>query len=143
VVVITGLKINPAAFAAASSRPTRRGAAKRRTGATVTYTLSRAATVVFTVVRLLPGRRSASGQCVKQSRRNRHARGCLKVVPLSGELPVVGTAGHNSFRFTGRQDGRTLAPGRYELVASPIASGLAVRSVHVRFRIVVKRVSAR
>ncbi len=48
----------------------------------------------------------------------------------------TGIAGKNSFRFTGRLNGRKLKPGRYRLLATPTAGGLKGKASSTGFRIV-------
>ena len=116
----------PVAVTALTLRPARFGAARRgpsigsRGGATVTYTLTRAARVRFSVERLLDGRRRA-GRCrnPKQAPRGRR---CRRRVPARGTFTHAGAAGVNTFRFTGRLAGKALTPGGYRLIAEPIAA---------------------
>jgi hypothetical protein len=86
-------------------------------GARVRYTLSAPATTRFFVDR-------------KRARRRGYRR-------LRGSFKHLGSAGRNSFRFTGRLRRRALAPGRYRLVAAPVlAGGKLGAAKRVRFRIV-------
>ena len=107
-------------------RPSRLRAARRggsigpRGGATVTYELSAAARVRFTIKRVLPGRRRG-GRCRPPSDAPRGRR-CKRRVRVRGSFTHTGTAGLNHFRFTGRLAGRRLRPGRYLLQATPLTS---------------------
>ncbi len=83
-------------------------------GATVSYTLSKAASVKFRVERAASGRR-VRGRCVAPKRPERRARKCIRYVTLRGRLTHQGRAGANKFRFTGRLRGRKLASGHYRL----------------------------
>jgi hypothetical protein len=110
--VVSRLALAPRSFRAARSGPSARGAAKRT--ARVTFSLSVAASVRFTVERQAAGR----------FRR------------IAGSFTRLATAGANVFRFTGRIAGRRLRPAHYRLVAKPIAHGLSGRRARVAFRIV-------
>jgi hypothetical protein len=113
---ITALKLRPARF-----RATRRGPSIRRRGpATVTYTLTSAARVRFTVERRLAGRRRG-GRC-RAPRTAPRGRRCTRRVRARGSFIHKGAAGANTFRFTGRLAGKRLARGGYRLIAEPIAA---------------------
>lgn len=136
----TSLRLAPRAFRAAASGPSARAALVRRTPTrtTVTYTLNRDASVRFTVRQSRPGRRQGTGiraRCVPQTRRNRTAPRCRRIVTLRGSFTVAGRAGPNRIRFSGRLRGRKLAPGYYTLVATPRADGTNGRAVGTPFRI--------
>ena len=113
---ITSLTLRPARLRAGRRGPSIGGSG----GAIVTYALTRAARVRFTVVSLREGRRRA-GRCrpPKQAPRGRR---CTRRVRVRGTFTHAGAAGVNTFRFTGRLAGRTLAPGGYRLIAEPIAA---------------------
>jgi hypothetical protein len=130
--VLSRLKLRPRTFRSARSGAS---VARRRPpiGTTITYTLSVDATVAFRVERAKKGRRRG-GRCTKPGRRSRGRR-CTRYVRVRGGFNVGGTAGANSFKFTGRVANRRLARGRYRLVATPstgIKTGPATRA---RFRI--------
>ncbi|HEY5977002.1 MAG TPA: choice-of-anchor Q domain-containing protein [Solirubrobacterales bacterium] len=90
---------------------------KRRApvGSTATYALSDRATVAFTVERKLKGRR-AGKKCVKQTKANRSKKRCPLFKSVKGSFSLEGIAGANSFRFSGRVNGKALKPGSYRLV---------------------------
>ena len=110
---ISSLKISPPTFAAA-----KRGASiatARRPGTSVSYRVSEAATVVFTVQHRTTGRRSARS-CVKPTKRLRHHKSCTRYVATKGSFTRKRTAkGADKLRFTGRLAGHTLHAGRYRL----------------------------
>ena len=93
---ITGWRIRPTSFRAASSGASVAATKKTPVGARVSYALSEAAPkVVVTVLQVRKGKK-----------------------PLSlGRFTVKGKAGANRFQFTGRLNGGKLAPGRYRLSA--------------------------
>ncbi len=131
--------ISPRAFPAAASGSSATAAKRRRYGAKVSYSLNIPATVRFTVTQASSGRRVGTGskaRCVAQSKRNRKARKCTRVVTLKGSFMQTAKAGANSFHFTGRLGGKRLKPGKYQLVATPSANGKAGRPISTAFRIV-------
>jgi hypothetical protein len=89
--------------------------AKAPIGTTVSYSLSAAATVTFSVERRLPGRKVGK-RCVKQTRANRTKKKCARFKPVKGSFTHSGQAGQNRFKFSGRIAGKGLGPGRYRLV---------------------------
>ena len=120
--VLSRLKLSPTAFLAARSGASV-VAAKTRTGTIVSYRLSAAATVRFTVRRVSNGRRSGK-RCVKPTTKNRKARSCKRLVPVRGSFSRKrAAAGADRFRFTGRLAGKRLRHGRYKLTATPISAG--------------------
>jgi hypothetical protein len=130
---ISKLGINPTTFSAAA----RGGSiAKRRrhVGTTVSYTQLVAARTRFVVRVPRAGVRTRSGKCVKRSKRHKRGRRCTRFVSV-GSFARAGTAGANSFHFTGRVRHHKLRPGRYRLDATAKAAGKA-RTVKKRFRIV-------
>lgn len=121
-----------ARFRAAASGGSVGAAARRaKVGTKVTYTLSLASTVKFTVERRSAGRKVGS-KCRKRTRKNRKRKRCNLV--LKGGFEHQGTKGANSFRFTGRIRNRKLKPGSYNLVAKPVGSTAKAR--RDKFRIV-------
>jgi hypothetical protein len=84
-------------------------------GATVTYSLSAAATVEFHAEHGGTGRRVGK-DCVKQSAANKRHKRCVIYKPLKSSFSVTGAAGTNSFRFSGKVGGKALRPGPYRLV---------------------------
>jgi hypothetical protein len=125
----------PSKFAAAPAGPSAL-AAKRSFGTRVTYTLNEAATVRFTVLRSMPGRRGSGGRCVKPTSSNRRARACTRLSAVPGSFAVAGNAGPNHLRFTGRLAGAKLRVGKYSLVATPSTSGGAGRAASASFQVV-------
>ena len=103
------LRMPASAFAAATSGPSVRRTGR---GARVTYSLSEAAMVTFTVRDAKTGRR------------------------LPGSFTHAGRAGNNAFVFTGRLRGRALRAGTYRLVAvATDAAGQRSASRSTRFAI--------
>jgi hypothetical protein len=104
--------------------------AKAPVGATVAYSLSRSAATYFFVERKTVGRR-VKGKCRKQTRANRTKRKCPLFKQLKSTFAHSGSAGQNSFKFSGRIGGRALKPGGYRLVGATSAA-----SARAAFRIV-------
>jgi hypothetical protein len=125
--VLSGLRISPRAFAIA-------GRHTRPIKVRVNYKLSIAARVTFTVERPGAGR-LVKGRCVAPKRANRHDRACTRLVRVGG-FARRSTSGANSFLFNGRIRGRALAPGPYQLIATPTASGQTGAPKSAAFRIV-------
>jgi hypothetical protein len=104
----------------------------------VSYTLTRAANVVFTITRKVPGRR-AGKRCVAPRPSNRRKKACSRTRRM-GSFREQGTTGANVVFFRGRVNGRRLAPGRYALVAvATDESGRASKPQTKSFRILKGR----
>lgn len=131
--LISDLAVRPASFRAAVKGGSI--AAASSTGATVSYFESLAATTTFTIARKERGVKFA-GRCVARSQKHSHGKACTRSVALRGRFTRRDTAGSNSFRFTGRLNRKSLAPGSYTLTGSPLAAdGTVGISASVDFRI--------
>ena len=109
---ITRLGLSPSAFRAAPSGP----ALAVLAGARLSFALSEAAIVTFRVAQPAAGRRVA-GHCRRPTARNADRPRCSRWTPLRGRTVRSLPAGRNALRYRGRLAGRTLAPGRYRLLA--------------------------
>ena len=115
-----GLGFSRSSFAAARSGAafTAQKGRKRKSsapvGTKVSFRLSEAASVRFTVQRKTTGRRS-SGKCRTRTRRNRKKPKCTLYKSVRGSFTVAGKAGRNSFTFRGRIGGKALKTGSYRL----------------------------
>jgi PKD repeat protein len=126
---VGSLRIKPSTFHAAG----RGGVTAARGGAAVSYTvLGGVSLVSFTVKRVLPGLKSASGACVPH-RHGMHGRSCTRY-STAASFSRVSRAGGNGFRLTGRANGKKLTPGGYVLSAH-VASDPR-RSITAVFRVV-------
>jgi hypothetical protein len=133
---ITRLALAPSSFRAARSGP---NTAAARVGTRVSYRLSEAASVHFTVLRAVPGVRRGHGcgapprgkPIAKRSR-------CTRYVALRGSFDLTGGSGTNRFTFTGRLKRRSLPPGAYRLQAIAGEGQLASAPAAASFRIVAK-----
>jgi hypothetical protein len=130
---LTALALSPPKF-----KPRKGGGAivsaarapKAKVGTTVRYSISAAATVEFTVLRVLKGR-LVGGKCRRQTHGNRRKKRCARLKSMKGGFAHQGVTGQNSFEFSGRIGGRALGPGRYRLVGR---SGASIK--RAAFRIV-------
>jgi hypothetical protein len=129
--ILDTLTFARAAFRAAGRGPSARAAAKAKVGTKVTYRLSAAAPVRFTVERRKAGRK-VKGKCRKRTRKNSRRKKCN--LRLKGSFTHQGRQGSNSFLFTGRLRKGKLKPGRYYLVAKP--AGKTSKAKRGKFRIV-------
>jgi hypothetical protein len=136
VAVVSGETLSPSAFPAAPSGPSALASARRRYGARVAYTLNQAADVSFTVVQRQPGRMVNGGVCAKPAPSNSSAPRCTRRVTRPGSFTRAGSAGANSFRFTGRLAGRKLKPGKYQLLATPGTGAKTGQAASASFRII-------
>jgi hypothetical protein len=125
---IESLSVQPRRFRAASSGEavaSFKDKVVRPPGAFVSYSLSAAGTVQFTVERKLSGRKVGK-RCVTRTRANRSKKRCPLFKPVKGSFADSGAAGQNRFRFSGRLDSRSLKPGAYRLTGS--AGGATLRA---------------
>jgi hypothetical protein len=84
------------------------------TGTKVSFSLSEAASVKFTVQRKTSGRK-VSGKCKKRTSSNRRKTKCTLWKSVRGSFTVSGKAGKNTFTFRGRIGGHKLSRGSYRL----------------------------
>jgi hypothetical protein len=111
--VLSALKIRPSSFHAARRGPS----VVARRYARVSYRLSEAARVRFTVQSRRLGRRRGKS-CVKPTPKLRGAKKCRRYVGVHGSFARSrGAAGADRFHFSGRVAGHALRPGFYRLSA--------------------------
>jgi hypothetical protein len=104
---------------------------RARTGTTVSYALSEAATAAFSVQRGTAGRKLRA-RCVKPTRSNRSRPRCTRYIGL-GTFRRAGRSGTNTFKFARRG----LSPGSYRLVlVATDAAGNRSKPAMARFTIV-------
>jgi hypothetical protein len=128
---IQSLKLAPKTFRAAPKGSAIIGRKKKApVGTTVTYSLSAAGSVQFTVERKTVGRKG-KGKCVKKTRANAAKKHCALFKPVKGSFSATGVAAQNRFTFSGRVGNRPLKPGAYRLTGS--AGGVVKRA---SFRVV-------
>jgi hypothetical protein len=83
-------------------------------GTRVSFSVSEASSVRFTVQRKTKGRRVA-GSCKCQTQANRTKKRCTRWVTVKGSFSIPAAAGATSFTFRGRIGSKTLKPGGYRL----------------------------
>jgi hypothetical protein len=109
---LTSLLLTPRRF-----KPARHGAtiaAGGKTGALLTFRLSKRVAVAFSIDRRRTGRRQ-HGRCRPASRSNRRGSRCTLWIAVKGSFRITANAALNRLRFTGRLGGKALAPGSYRL----------------------------
>ena len=80
-------------------------------GTVFAYTLSNPGRVLFTIERVLPGRKAGS-KCLKPSRSRRRKKKCTRYT-LFGRFAQQGVAGKNSKPWSGKIGSKKVKPGRY------------------------------
>jgi hypothetical protein len=126
--VVSAVRVDPDAVLPAAAE-----VAQRR-GTTFRYRLSEAASVRFSVQRLVRGRRKGR-HCVKPRRSLRRRRHCLRAV-TKARLRQAGVTGPNAKPFSGRVRRRALRAGRYRVVVVAIdAAGNRSKPRTARFRV--------
>jgi hypothetical protein len=101
---------SPARFAVAGAAKAR-GARSAPQGSKLRFTLSENATVKVAIGRGVPGRK-VGGACVAPGKAKAGAPRCTRSLAV-GSLTLSGQAGPNRAPFTGKVNGRSLAPGAY------------------------------
>ncbi|HYI35687.1 MAG TPA: hypothetical protein VEX39_03730 [Thermoleophilaceae bacterium] len=121
---LRGLSFSRTVFKAAGSGgafTSQKGRKRRRsrapTGTKVSFRLTEAASVRFTVQRKTSGRRVRS-KCRAKTRKNAKRRKCTRWKNVRGSFTVPAKAGKTSFTFRGRIGGRKLRTGSYRLSAT-------------------------
>ena len=110
---VRALTLSRRTFRAASRGPST-SAKKKPIGTKVTFSLSEASLVKFTVDRQTKGRK-VGRRCKARTKANRKKRACTRWTKVKGSFTVPGKMGSNSSRFRGRIGSRKLKPGRYRL----------------------------
>jgi Putative Ig domain len=129
---LAALKVSPSVFRAASTGAT--VTRRRKTGTTISYTDSQAATTTFTVLEPRPGVRDKHRGCVRP-RRAKRAKRCTRYIAI-GSFTHSDAAGRDTLHFTGRLGRRRLKPGSYRLQALPRANGMTGQAAAIPFRII-------
>ena len=127
--VASKLSLAPPAFTPRRTGPPVASSGKQ---ARVRFQLNVATTMTFTVQRVAKGRRvgkHGATSCVAQTTGNRQKPRCTRLVGVTGSFTQAGIVGANSFVFTGRFGGHTLAVGFYRLIGTPAGSGSTAISV--------------
>lgn len=96
--------------------------------ASIDVTLSEAATLSLRFTRVLPGKRTRAGRCVRPARSLRRRPACTRVVAV-GTLTRTAGAGAVTLSWDGKVAGRKLAVGSYRLAIDAVdAAGNRSRS---------------
>ncbi len=121
---VTDLTLSPTRFrrgthaATIATAKTKRKAKALPMATTISFTLSRAATVTLTFRRAQPGILSDT-RCLAPSSKRRHGRHCTRYTAVPGNVSVAAPAGTDRVGFDGVLDGGAkLAPGNYRLLLS-------------------------
>ncbi len=85
-----------------------------KAGTKVSFALSEASSVRFTVERRTTGRK-VGGKCKAKTKANKNRSRCTRWVKVKGSITVVGKAGQNSYKFRGRIGAKKLKVARYRL----------------------------
>ena len=134
---VTGLRLTRTRFRLGGALPK---VAAVRTGTSIRFTISEAATARLRFRRLAPGR-LVGGRCVKPTRLNRSRRRCTRILPVRGSVSLPVQAGARRIRFAGRMSKRrSLKPGRYRLILTAAdAAGNVSTPDRARFRLLRRR----
>lgn len=133
----SSLKFKPKSFVPTGSKRASIAAQKKKKpkGTKVTFTLSEAATVAFTVEKKSSGRKKGKSCSTKA----KTGKKCTIYKAVRGSFSRVSTLGANSFKFTGYVNRKALKPGSYRLVGVPIdAAGNAGKTFRATFTILNK-----
>ncbi len=137
-IALTRLSVTNRRFAVGSTRTPLASARRRaRRGTTFRFKLSKPGRVAIVIDRRVSGRR-AGAKCVRQTRRNRRAKRCMRAVRM-GTLTRTGVLGSNRVAFSGRVGRRPLRPGSYRARARATdAAGSVSLPASVRFSVVAR-----
>lgn len=132
--VISDPRLSRSRFAVAAAKAAARRPKPAR-GATLTYRLSKPATVTGSITRTARGWRSGA-RCVARRPKTGRARRCTRTLQ-AGSLSLPGAAGVTSTAFTGRVGRKALKPAAYSLtLTAKDAAGRRAAPVALRFTIV-------
>jgi hypothetical protein len=134
---VTGLAFSRTRFRLGSALPR---VAAVRTGTTIRFTISEAATVKLRFRRAAPGR-LVGGRCRRPTRLNRLRRRCTRMLAVPGSVSLPVQAGARRVKFAGRLSARRrLRPGRYQLILRATdAAGNVSTPDRARFRLLPRR----
>jgi streptogramin lyase len=136
---VSGVGMSDTTVVVGSAATPLRGTAADKTGTTIRYTLTEAATVSLRIDRRLKGRRVKKGKkrvCAKPTRKNRKKRKCTRFKRV-GTLTRTSHAGQNKVKFTGRIGRKALKVGRYRLtITATDTAGNKSKAKRLSFRVV-------
>lgn len=133
----SSLKFKPKNFLPSAGKPASIAAKKKKKpkGTKVTFTLSEAATVSFTIEKKTKGRKKGKS-CSSKAKTGKK---CNFYKAVKGSFSRTSTLGANSFKFTGFVKGKALKAGSYRLVGVPTdAAGNAGAAFRATFTILKK-----
>jgi alpha-tubulin suppressor-like RCC1 family protein len=144
--VLTALRVSPRTFSLAGrkvngrcAKPTsandRKPSCRRAIALKSSYTLNTTATVAIALTRVVDGRK-VHDLCLRPTPQNRQHRACRRLLPLHRRIIQAGKPGANMFTFHGSIGRRDLAPGTYQLTATPSAGGHTGNAQMVTFTLV-------
>ena len=130
---VTGLALARTRFRLGSALPS---VAAVRTGTSIRFTISEAATARLRFRRAAPGR-LVGGRCGRPTRLNRSRRRCTRMLAVRGSVSLPVQAGARRIKFAGRLSARRrLRPGRYQLILRATdAAGNVSTPDRARFRL--------
>jgi hypothetical protein len=134
---VTGLALSRTRFRLGSDLPS---VAAVRTGTTIRFTISEAATANLRFRRAAPGR-VVGGRCRRPTRLNRSRRRCTRMLSVRGSVSLAVQAGARRIKFAGRMSPRRrLRPGRYQLILRATdAAGNVSTPDRARFTLLPRR----
>jgi hypothetical protein len=134
---VTGLALSRTRFRLGSALPS---VAAVRTGTTIRFRISEAATVRLRFRRAAPGR-LVGGRCRRPTRLNRSRPRCTRMLLVRGSVSRAVQAGARRIKFAGRLSARrSLVPGRYRLILTARdAAGNVSTPDSARFRLLPRR----
>jgi virginiamycin B lyase len=132
---MSSIKLSPSSFKAAPKGASIIAKRKAKTGTTVSYSLSGAASTKFTVDRAQKGRKKGK-KCVAPKPSNKKGKKCTRYVLAKGSFKRAGAGGKNKFKFSGRIGGKRLKPGSYRLIAVATAGSTKSKLKRANFKIV-------
>lgn len=134
--VLSGLKLSPSRLRAERGHGVSINVTHARRGAALSYSDSEAAATTFTVQSASRGYK-VGRSCVAKPPRHHHgsvAR-CTRYVSL-GTFTHADAGGRVRLHFTGRVNGRPLAPGRYRLTVRARVGGLSSATLTLTFTVI-------
>ncbi len=134
---VTGLALARTRFRLGSALPS---VAAVRTGTTIRFTISEAATANLRFRRAAPGR-LVGGRCRRPTRVNRSRRRCTRMLSVRGSVSLAVQPGARRIKFAGRLSARQrLRPGRYQLILRATdAAGNVSTPDRARFTLLPRR----
>ena len=128
---ITRVSVSRTKFRAGPKVISKTGKGKTPIGTTISFSLSAAAKVKPTVLRVARGRK-VGGKCLAPTKARRGKPGCTRLVGAGSLSSASFAAGRHKLDFSGRVGGHNLAPGRYLVQLAVPASKTAAKTPILR-----------